>query len=301
MLEIARSCPFCPNIRAVLGGTSLRPVVTTQTISGPLDGILSTHPLRCSTCGKQCAYDRCAPFGEGQETTYAVSWRCRDGHSQSLDVCPVGPLIPANGLCLNCGAPYGSDAEEPQCGACGLSRRNCPAALEIADTPDDEPLASARTAFGQGLFRRGIAILNQALQENMAPRDAWILKSRFLHSIGFDRAAIEMIDGALTRYSGTADRIELLEELSFLSAEGDDGERALQSADAAAALGSNSIRTHYLRGRALGLLGQLRDARSEMLEVLKLDPDNADAHRALPMIDAAIGPQASRHWWQFWK
>jgi tetratricopeptide (TPR) repeat protein len=182
-----------------------------------------------------------------------------------------------------------------------LSRRNCPAALGIADTPDADPIASARTAFGQGLFRRGIAILNQALQENMGPVDAWLLKSRFLHSIGFDRAAVEMVDGALARHAAATNRIALLEEQSFLWAEGNHGERALQSADAAAALGSNSVRTHYLRGRALALLGQLRDARCELLEVLKLDPDNADAHRALPVIDAAIRPEVTKPWWRFWQ
>src|SRR5437899_13049948 len=125
---------------------------------------MSTHPLRCSTCQRECVYDRCAPFGQGQETTYAVAWRCPDGHGLSLDVCPVGPLVPEWGLCLNCGAPYPSDAPEAQCGECGLARQACPAALGVAEPIAEDPIAAARAAFAQGLFRHGMAILNQALQ-----------------------------------------------------------------------------------------------------------------------------------------
>jgi len=105
-----------------------------------------------------------------------------------------------------------------------------------------------------------------------------------------------MLDGALVRFSTAVERIWLLEEQSFLWAECERGEEALNSADAAKKLGSNSIRTHYLRGRALALLGRLEEARSEMNQVLALDPNNADAKRGLNMIVAA-----SRPWWQFWK
>jgi Flp pilus assembly protein TadD len=146
-----------------------------------------------------------------------------------------------------------------------------------------------------------MAILNQALQEGMELLEAWFLKSRFLNSIGFNRTAAEMLDGALARFSTSGDRIGLLEEQSFLWAECQRGEAALRSADAAVQLGSNSIRTHYLRGRALALLGQLEEARTEMNHVLTLDPNNTDAQRALKMIEAALQPQEPKHWWQFWK
>src|SRR5436309_11520096 len=102
---------------------------------------MSTHPLHCATCSRQCVYDRCAPFGEGQEGIYAVAWRCPEGHGLSLDVCPVGPLVPARGLCLNCSEQYPSEVEDAQCGACGLSRRACPAALGLADAVADNPVA----------------------------------------------------------------------------------------------------------------------------------------------------------------
>src|SRR5438067_1689032 len=124
---------------------------------------MSTHPLHCRTCNSECTYDRCAPFGPGQEVVYGVAWRCPKGHGLSLDVCPVGPLVPARELCLNCGTPY-PDPENAHCGACGLSRPACSAALGLAEAPAD-PIAAARAAFARGLFRHGLAILNHALQE----------------------------------------------------------------------------------------------------------------------------------------
>jgi tetratricopeptide (TPR) repeat protein len=214
-------------------------------------------------------------------------------------VCPVGPLIPSRELCLNCGNPYPSDAPDAPCGACGLSPSSCPAALGIADAPAD-PIRAAREAIAQGLFRRGMAILNSALQEGAELPEAWFLKAYFLNSVGFNRTAAEMLAGALERHTNPADRIALLEEQSFLWAECLRGEEALRSADAALALGSNSLRTHYLRGRALALLGRLEEALEKMNHVLVLDPQNADAHRGRAMIDEALRPKR-KAWWQYWK
>jgi len=262
---------------------------------------MSTHPQHCSTCNRECVFDRCAPFGEGQEATYAVSWRCPECHGLSLDVCPVGPLVPARQLCLNCGDRYPSDEEDSRCGACGLARHQCPAELGLAEGVATDPIASARAAFAQGLFRHGLAILNQALQEGIELRDAWFLKSRFLNSVGFNSAAAVMLNGALGRFTNAIDRMWLLEEQSFLWAEAQRGEEALRSADGAVDLGSDSVRTRYLRGRALALLGRLDEARNEMNHVLALDANNVDAQRALKMIDAASPPEPSKRWWEFWK
>jgi Flp pilus assembly protein TadD len=110
-----------------------------------------------------------------------------------------------------------------------------------------------------------------------------------------------MVGSALKRFTTPSDRIFLLEELAFLWAESVDGKHALQSAEAAMALGSQSVRTHYLRGRALALLGRLHEARREMGHVLTLDPDNADANRAVKMIDEAAGSRRPKASWRFWK
>jgi tetratricopeptide (TPR) repeat protein len=156
-------------------------------------------------------------------------------------------------------------------------------------------------AFAQGLFRRGLAAVNLALQSNPELLAGWFVKTRFMHSLGFHRTAVGMLAEAFPRVTATADRIELLEEQCYLWAECNCGEDAVRSADAAVALGSDSVRTHFLRGRALGLLGRLEEAREEMSTVLRLDPNNADAHRGLAMIDAVEPLPTFRPWWQFWK
>jgi tetratricopeptide (TPR) repeat protein len=127
------------------------------------------------------------------------------------------------------------------------------------------------------------------------------LKARFLNSIGFNRSAATMLNDAIASCAIDADRISLLEEQSFLWAECTDGDHALASAEAALALDSNSVRTHYLHGRALALLGRLEDARDEMNQVLAQDPSNADALRALTMIETAGRPKTNKRWWEFWK
>jgi tetratricopeptide (TPR) repeat protein len=203
-------------------------------------------------------------------------------------------------LCLNCGHAYAARTQEEACSACGLPRHACPAALGFPDPPSD-PIAAAREFMKGGLFRRAIGILNHALQDRPELLEAWFLKSRFLNSIGFNRAAAEMLEGALAKTSTVADQIWLLEEQSFVWAEAENGEAALRSAEAASSPGSSSIRTHYLRGRALALLGRLEEARDEMKKVLSLDPVNADAQRALAMIEPALTPNSSKRWWQFWR
>jgi Flp pilus assembly protein TadD len=146
-----------------------------------------------------------------------------------------------------------------------------------------------------------MAILNEALREDPAHLEPWFLKARFLASVGFNRTAAEMLDSASVRFSSVPDRTFLLEEQSYLWAECERGEEALSRADAAVELGSDSVRTHYLRGRALALLGRLEEARNEMRLVLSLDANNADAQRGLSMIEAAVRPSEGKQWWQFWK
>lgn len=260
---------------------------------------MSTRVMRCSKCDSELAFDRLAPFGEGQHT-YAVAWSCPQGHGLSLDICPVGPLVPGKELCLNCGGSYGA-GDGHLCDLCGLARPDCLASLGLDGLPEDDPVASANVSFSHGLFRRGMAVINRALLLDVELFEAWLLKARLLHSLGYGPAVVEMLDGALAASVDTGVRISLLEERSFQCAESGRGEEALRSADAAMSLGSTSIRTHYLRGRALAQHGRLTEARSELKLVLELDPANADALRGLGMIDTAIPPPLSKRWWKFWK
>jgi tetratricopeptide (TPR) repeat protein len=350
---------------------------------------MSAHPLICSDCNRECTLDRVGPFTEQDgEATYGVAWRCPQCSRTSLDVCPFGPLVPSASVCLNCGQAY-VDANA-SCPGCGLPRDRARAALGVEVVPDD-PLAAAREAFRRGLIRRGLALVNLALQGNVGLTDAWSLKCALLDSLGYLRTKTAMLEAALAaggpaglwvsygftlqqldrhadavaayrrylelmpdgpwaavaygnqanslhrlgdaaaeqgyrqalalepeRISHTinyvrflidqrrlpealaavdavldkavtdADVIALLEDRTLILAEQHNGEEALESIEAALARGSNSVRTHYLHGRSLALLGRLEEARQAILRVLALDPENADGKQALETIDSVL-------------
>jgi tetratricopeptide (TPR) repeat protein len=353
---------------------------------------MSTHPLTCGDCNREYVLDRVGPFPpNGDERTYAVAWRCPQCSRKLLDVCPLGPLVPAESLCLNCGAAYPAEAGDPACPACGLPRSKVRTTLGVESIPPDL-LAAARDAFRRGLIRRGLALLNVALQRDAALADAWSLKCSFLDSLGYTRTkaamlegalaaggpsalwvsygytlqamdrhadavaayrryleqvpagpwaavacgnqanslarlgdlaaadqlyrqalaleperlsharnyvrflidtqrmaeALPVLDAALERTTANADLIALLEDRALVLAEQGKAAESLESIEAAVARGSDSVRTHYVRGRSLALLGRLEEARQEILRVLTLDPENAEGKRALEMIDSVL-------------
>lgn len=353
---------------------------------------MSARPLTCGDCNRECVLDRVGPFpANGDQRTYAVAWRCPQCSRKSLDVCPLGPLVPAESLCLNCGAAYPTESSDAACLACGLPRSGVLAALGVDSIPTD-PVAAARETFRHGLIRRGLAFLNLALQRDVGLTDAWSLKCSFLDSLGYtrtkaamlegalaaggpvalwvsygytlqaidrhadavtayrrylelmpegplaavacgnqanaltqlgDRAAADplyrralvlepdrlsharnyvrflidaqhweeilpVLDAALVRTTADADVIALLEDRALALAEQEKGAESLVSIEAALARGSDSVRTHYLHGRALALLGRLEEARAKIVHVLTLDPENADGKRALEMIDSVL-------------
>jgi tetratricopeptide (TPR) repeat protein len=353
---------------------------------------MSVHPPTCPDCRREGTIDRAGPFpGKGEESTYAVAWRCPQCGKKSLDVCPLGPLVPSTSLCLNCGTAYPGENDDCSCLSCGLPRNAVLAALGVEVVPDD-PLAAAHDAFRRGLIRRGLAILNRALQDDAGLADAWSLKCSFLDSLGYLHAKSTMLEGALAakgpaalwisygftlqeldrhadavaaygRYlealpagpwaavahgnranslarlgelpaaeeayrralalepqrishasnyirflidnrrlpealtaidaglekaTENADLIALLEDRTAILAEQQNATEALESIEAALALGSDSVRTHYLRGRVLGLLSRLEEAREAILRVLALDPENADGKEALQTIDSVL-------------
>ena len=104
---------------------------------------------------------------------------------------------------------------------------------------------------------------------------------RISHHINYVRFLIERqkwdealaaVHAALPSATANADFIALLEDRAAILAAQDNGAEALASADEAVAHGSDSVRTHYLRGRALALLGRLDEARVEVLRVLASIP-----------------------------
>lgn len=353
---------------------------------------MSIRPWSCDRCQRECNYLGLQLLA-GQETgaTYGVGWGCPSCDYKALDVCPLGPLVPSDGLCLNCGAAYPSAAEEAACPGCGLTRAGALAFLRLADVPPD-PGAAARDLFGRGLFRRGLAVLNRALANDPARETPWLLKATFLEGLGLHAHLLRMLEGAMAaggpasllinygsalhragrheesiaasrryldlaphgpwagaahanlglalcglgrddeaeelyrhalrldpgqvlhyrnlgqllvdqqRWAGALgvleaglgraaapeEQVRLLEGLGFVCAEEERAGQALEYIDRAIALGADSGRTHYLRGRALALLGRLEEARDEVKRVLELEPGNAEAKQAMGMIEKAL-------------
>lgn len=355
---------------------------------------MSLRPWSCEKCKKEC-HSLGLQLFSGQEgaVNFGVGWGCPSCDYKALDVCPLGPLVPTDDTCLNCGGPYPSASIEATCPGCSLSRADAMAFLRLMPIPAPDPAGVARDLFARGLFRRGLAVLNQALARDPSSESAWLLKCSFLEGIGLQNLVIPLLEGALARggppsllinyssalhqagrfpdaaraarryleleptgpWAGAArtnlgvslrlmgdhaaaedlyreaierepgqalhyrnlaqllmdqrrwagalgaleaglerattadDRIRFLEGMSYIHAEEERGAPALRSIDQAVALGASSARSHYLRGRALALLGRLEEAREEMVRVRQIEPDHLEAEQALRLLDQALG------------
>jgi tetratricopeptide (TPR) repeat protein len=263
--------------------------------------------------------------------------------------------------------------------------------LGPSQAPGD-PCELANAAFRQGLYRRGLALVNRALRQDLGLEQVWLFKGAFLKARGFRNSHREMLRlavvagapasllvnygnllfdeekyheaaqahrdylerepngtvAALAEYNqanalyylgegAEAERLyrcalargpgpqafsymlarlltdqqrpdealavieqglsqvdtdpftaRLLEHKAYLLAEQERGEESLRSSEQALAL-ADSVSAHYLRGRALALLGRLEDARLEIQDVLARQPENREAQRALRMIQNALG------------
>jgi tetratricopeptide (TPR) repeat protein len=85
-----------------------------------------------------------------------------------------------------------------------------------------------------------------------------------------------------------ADKIDLLDLKASVLLGQMRGAEGLACCEEAMALGSDLARTHYLHGRALALLGRLPEALAAMQQVLRVDPSNADAQKAIAQIQQAL-------------
>lgn len=372
---------------------------------------MSIAPLGpCSKCKTALTLEFVARMSAADESSYGVSWICPTCKSRALDVCPLGPVIPAVNCCLNCGCPRDADAK---CTGCGMRE-----ATEVAwfGNAGDSQLDAAERDLSDGLIRRALGRANHVLRDDAGVVDAWRFKARIYQQLGFHASAAHMLRhaasatdtpsllvsagfslqelkqheeaielyraflattpvgelaaaawcnlgnslSALDRNAEAEDalkraleleperathainyyallrkldrsqdaiavlerglrsatdaktRMTLLRALSHTHAELGDGAAALAAAEAALALDGQSTEARYLLGRALGLLGNLEPAREAMKQVLTMDPDNADAKRALAMIERALAAssgqppseptteQSRRPWWRFW-
>ena len=100
--------------------------------------------------------------------------------------------------------------------------------------------------------------------------------------------ALTTLDSGLGRAASPDETISLLEAKAHVLAGQMRGEEALACVDRAAALGSDSVKTHFIRGRALAMIGRLADARAAMERVLQIDPQMEHARRAIEQIDDAL-------------
>jgi tetratricopeptide (TPR) repeat protein len=353
---------------------------------------MSMRSWICERCQRPCSYLELQLIA-GQEvgTFYGVAWGCSPCDYKALDVCPLGPLIPSEDACLNCGAAYPSQATQAGCPDCGLTRAAATAFLH-SDGVTADVATVVPELFGRALFRRGLALLNESLTRDPEQEAPWLMKCAFLESLGLPGHVLRMLEGALAvggppslfinhgaalqragryeeagaasrryldtvpggplsgsahsnlglalralgrdeeaeesyreairldggnvlhyrnlaqlladqrRWSGALgvleagldrattdeDKNRLLEGLAFVCAEEERGTQALEYIDRAIALGAASARAHYLRGRALALLGRIDEARVEIRGVLDLEPEHVDARQAMDMIDRAL-------------
>ena len=157
---------------------------------------MSVAPPICRDCRRETVFDGAGPFPAGQEANYGVAWRCPDCGKRSLDVCPLGPLVPDPDGCLNCGASFGDGGQF--CPDCGMTPGQVDTYFGL---PDDEAqlLPEARDAFRRRLYRRGHALLNRLLQRDFGALAAWQMKLAFLEGIGFRQAKRSLLEKALAK------------------------------------------------------------------------------------------------------
>jgi tetratricopeptide (TPR) repeat protein len=155
---------------------------------------MSFRPMPCPQGHGSCAFGRIGLLpDQTSEGYYGVTWRCPTCGHTALDVCPVGPLVPRAGACLNCGAALGG-AEA--CPSCGMDPAEMAAIIGLAEVPAD-PCALANEAFRQGLYRRGMAVINYALRLDPGLEQAWLFKAGFLDALGFRASKRDMLRQAL--------------------------------------------------------------------------------------------------------
>lgn len=144
-------------------------------------------------------------------------------------------------------------------------------------------MANSLREFGDDA--RAESLYHQAIAADPSAATHYVNYGRLLYEQKRWPEAIAIIDKGLAQSSTVAVRIRLLEERALNFAEQNQGKPALASILEAIASGSDSIRTRYLHGRALALLGRFIEAREEMVRILSDDPANADAIRAIGMLD----------------
>ena len=244
---------------------------------------MSIRPYRCPKCQKTCLFLGADVLpDQGSGVSYGVGWGCATCDYKALDVCPLGPLVPAEGVCLNCGQPYPGSALEAACPGCGLTRTGVKGFLHLNESRRD-PVAAARDLIGQGLFRSALARLNQALQQQPNLENAWLLKCTFLEGLRLEEQLVEMLEGALADGGPAALHINLASALHRMGRyeEAVTASRTYLEAEPQGRW-AGAARTNL--GLALRLLGNEEAAEEQYRQALQLEPDQVLHYRNLAQL-----------------
>ena len=153
----------------------------------------------CGNCQVDLAFDGLRLGPQRPPSAYGVGWRCPQCAEGTVDVCPMGPILPTPTACLNCGGalPLRSVAACPRC---GLTHDETRSLLGIrTEWSTEVALQAARDAFARGLCRRGLGIVNYVLQRDPTAVSAWEIKYQFYQMLGVDPLTLQEVDQASAR------------------------------------------------------------------------------------------------------
>lgn len=230
---------------------------------------MSVAPLECEPCGVARVFDRAGKFPEeGEEATYAVGWRCPRCDGLAVDLCPMGPVEPTRGSCLNCGTDV---AGADRCAGCGMGRSETMSFLGVA-AESERTLAHALSAFAEGRLRHGFAVLDRLLDEEPARAELWKEKAKALQSLNLDRAAARCYRRALALEPDPFVEIALACSLQDLG-EHVDAVRVYDSVIRESDTAEAVAIAHANRGNAHAALGDIGRAKEDYEEAIRREPE----------------------------
>jgi tetratricopeptide (TPR) repeat protein len=279
-------------------------------------------PLQC--CGVESSYERMRPFPPEQDTTFMTWWRCPVCRQLSGDLGSTGP-IDASARAAVQPVPADLVAAAREAWERGLARRAF-ALLELALEKDPANAAAwaekGRLLFHASLPAKAVTQLEKAVAlGNKAPEVTGYLGmalsdtprapealpllaaavaaepssgrwrhglARLLVRLGKIDEAAQAIDAGLAMNPEPMWRGGLLTERANVCCARRDGEAALVAADEALSLAPANSYAHYVRGRALGMLGRLAEGIAVMDGLLAMVPGDPDATRAKAAFTAAL-------------
>lgn len=148
----------------------------------------------CGKCGLDRRVEGVSGGVDGNESTYTVVWRCPKCLEATADICPIGPLIPEESSCLNCGHGYEQQNGNLVCAACGLPKSESTSFLGI--DPNTDPMGRAKALLQRGNIRSGIGHLNYKLLKDPRHEEAWVQKCSVLGDLKFFSSILQALKSA---------------------------------------------------------------------------------------------------------